>query len=86
MFSKKSMPQDQNLADRAADQVNALAQRGVDGVLDVSHLVRDRALRVSDSTVSYIRDEPVKAMLIAAAVGATLMAVLGVLGRSRNRS
>ncbi|WP_114968617.1 hypothetical protein [Rhodoferax ferrireducens] len=85
MFSKKPLAQTQNLADRAADQVNALAQRGVDGVLDASHLIRDRALRASDSTVGYIKDEPVKAMLIAAVAGAALMAIVSLLGRSRYR-
>jgi ElaB/YqjD/DUF883 family membrane-anchored ribosome-binding protein len=49
---------------------------------DASHQVRERALRVSDNTVGYVRDEPVKSMLIAAAAGAVMMAVLGFLRRS----
>jgi ElaB/YqjD/DUF883 family membrane-anchored ribosome-binding protein len=44
--------------------------------------VRDQALRVSDDTRNYIRDEPVKAVLIAAAAGAVLMALLGLLRKS----
>jgi hypothetical protein len=34
--------------------------------------------------VGYIKDEPVKAMLIAAATGAALMALVGLVSRSRS--
>jgi ElaB/YqjD/DUF883 family membrane-anchored ribosome-binding protein len=43
-------------------------------------------LRVGDSTALYIKDEPLKAMLIAAAAGAALMALVGLLARSRDRA
>lgn len=73
------------LLDRAAEQVSGLAHRGVDRVRDTSQHLRDRALNASDSTVSYIRDEPVKSVLLAAAAGAVLMALVSVLSNSRNR-
>jgi ElaB/YqjD/DUF883 family membrane-anchored ribosome-binding protein len=44
----------------------------------------DRANLASDATVSYIKDEPVKSMLIAAAAGAALMGLLGMITRPRN--
>jgi ElaB/YqjD/DUF883 family membrane-anchored ribosome-binding protein len=69
--------------DRAVDQVSALAHQGVSSVRDGSQVLRSKALHASDSTVSYIREEPVKSVLIAAATGAALMAVLALLGRSR---
>jgi ElaB/YqjD/DUF883 family membrane-anchored ribosome-binding protein len=69
--------------ERWSSQAEQAARRGVEAVRDTSAQLRDRALRASDSTVGYIRDEPVKAMLIAAATGAALMALLGLLGRSR---
>ena len=74
------------LLSRATEQASALAQRGVDAVRDSSQQLRDKALQASDSTVSYIKDEPVKAMLIAAATGAALMAMLSLLTRSRERN
>jgi ElaB/YqjD/DUF883 family membrane-anchored ribosome-binding protein len=40
-------------------------------------------VRATDSTVNYIKDEPLKAMLIAAATGAALMALMALLNRSR---
>ena len=92
MFSNKSLEQTKNLADqavpllnRATEQASALAQRGVDSVLDASHQLRDKALRASDSTLNYVKDEPVKAILIAAAIGAALMALISVASRSRDR-
>ena len=73
------------MLNRATEQVSALAQRGVDRVRETSLQLRDRALRASDSTVNYVRDEPVKAMLIAAATGAALMALVSLMSGSRDR-
>ena len=73
------------LLNRATEQASAMAQRGMDAVRDGSQQLRDKALRASDGTVSYIKDEPVKAMLIAAATGAALMAMASLMSRSRNR-
>lgn len=47
----------------------------------VQHRVRDSAHHASDRTVAYIRGEPMKSMLIAAATGAALMALASVIGR-----
>ena len=72
------------LIDRAAEQMSGLAHRGVDRVRDTSQQLRDKALHASDSTVNYIRDEPVKSVLLAAAAGAALMALVSLLSSSRN--
>ena len=72
------------LINRLSSQAETAARRGVDAVRDTSAQVREKALKATDSTVSYIKDEPVKAMLIAAATGAALMALIGLLSRSRN--
>jgi ElaB/YqjD/DUF883 family membrane-anchored ribosome-binding protein len=63
------------LFERAGDQAAALAQRGLETVRDGSRRVREQALHSSERTLDYIRAEPVKAVLIAAAAGAALMAV-----------
>ena len=73
------------LLNRATEQASALAQRGMDAVRDGSQQLRDKALRASDGTVNYIKDEPVKAMLIAAATGAALMAMAALVSRPRDR-
>lgn len=74
------------LFNRAGEQASALAQRGVDAVRDGSLRLRDSAVQAKDGTVLYIKDEPLKSMLIAAAAGAALMALVGLLSRSRDRA
>lgn len=71
---------------RASEQTAALAHRGLAAVRDTSQGIRDSAHRATDSTVGYIKDEPLKAMLIAAATGAALMALVGLLSRSHHRN
>ncbi len=78
----------QSLRQQAAPAINragALAQQGVNSVRDTAHQMREGALHATDSTVSYIKEEPIKAMLIAAATGAALMALLSLLARSSSR-
>ena len=72
------------LINRLSSQAETAARRGLDAVRDTSAQVRETALKASDSTVAYIKDEPLKAMLIAAATGAALMALVSLLGRSRS--
>jgi ElaB/YqjD/DUF883 family membrane-anchored ribosome-binding protein len=67
------------LLDRTSARASALAQRGVDAVRGSSQHWREQAHRASDGTLNYIKDEPVKSMLIAAATGAALMALVGLL-------
>jgi ElaB/YqjD/DUF883 family membrane-anchored ribosome-binding protein len=73
------------LLNRATEQASAMAHRGMDAVRETSQQVRDKARQAQDSTVTYIRDEPVKSMLIAAATGAALMGLLGLMTRSHHR-
>jgi ElaB/YqjD/DUF883 family membrane-anchored ribosome-binding protein len=61
--------------DRWSTQAETAARRSVDAV-------RDRAMQASNRTTGYIRDEPLKAVLIAAAAGAALLALTNLI-RSR---
>lgn len=67
---------------RIANDADELRRRGVDVIRGASSQVRDGALRATDKSVAFIRDEPVKAVLIAAAVGAVTMALISVIGRA----
>jgi len=71
------------LIDRLSSHAEAAARRGAEAVKETSAQMRERALRAQDSTLGYVRDEPLRAMLIAAATGAALMALLGLAYRSR---
>lgn len=75
----------ERVADRVdgmREQTQKLAQRGIDAVRDGSQQVRQRALQTADTTKAYVKDEPMKSILIAAAIGAGLMALISLLGRS----
>ena len=72
------------LINRLSTQAESAARRGVEAVRDTSAQLREKAIKASDSTVGYIKDEPVKSMLIAAATGAALMALVSMMGRSRH--
>lgn len=72
------------LINRATEQASALAQRSMDAMRQTSQQLRDKAMQASDSTASYIRNDPIKSVLIAAATGAALMALVGLLSRSRH--
>ncbi len=72
------------MLNRASDQAIAMAQHGVDAVRDTTRHWRDQAQHASDRTVTYIREEPVKAMLIAATAGALLVALAGLVRRARH--
>ena len=69
---------------RVAAKAEELARRSADAVRDRSADIKERATRASDATLGYIKDEPVKAILIAAATGAALMALLTLLNRRRD--
>ena len=73
-------------AKHGAQQISEFAQRGTDSVIQASQAVANQATRASKVAVHYIQDEPVKSMLIAAAVGASLMALVTLASRSRDRT
>lgn len=68
---------------RASEQASALAHRGIDAVRNGTHQVREKAIHATDVTSDYIRNDPIKSVLIAAATGAALMALVSLLSRSR---
>jgi ElaB/YqjD/DUF883 family membrane-anchored ribosome-binding protein len=69
-------------AARWASQAEELAHRSVSAVRAGSDQLRQRATAAGDRGVQFVKDEPVKAVLIAAAAGALLALLLG----SRSRS
>lgn len=79
------------MVSQLAGQAESLARRSMDAVRDTGYEVRHRAARardrageMTDRTAGYVRDEPLKAILIAAAAGAAVMALVSLLG-SRSR-
>lgn len=75
-------------ADAVVHSTQRLANQAVEGVSHslqaAGRQVRDGAHLASDKTISYIREEPVKSMLIAAATGAALVALARLAARPHN--
>jgi ElaB/YqjD/DUF883 family membrane-anchored ribosome-binding protein len=71
---------------QASQMASSYAKRGADALRDGSHQLQERAQQAADTTTSYIKDEPVKAMLVAAATGAVLMGLIGLMSRWGQRS
>lgn len=69
---------------RAAAQVEEITRRGLDRAKEASMGVRDQVYKAGDRTVGYIKDEPVKSVLIAAATGAAVALLVGWAMRSRS--
>ena len=69
---------------RAAAQVEEITRRGLDRAKEASMGVRDQMYKAGDRTVGYIKDEPVKSVLIAAATGAAVALLVGWALRSRS--
>ena len=68
----------------AGEEANSLVKDGVDSVRNAAHRLQDSAQHASQSTARYIQDEPVKSILIAAATGAALMALVDLMSRSHH--
>lgn len=71
---------DSTLHQLAADTAN-LSHRGMDALRDGGELLREKSVHAREVTTNYIQHEPIKSVLMAAAVGAALMGVIALLGR-----
>ena len=92
MFNNKLSDTSTNLvnqtaqaADQAIQATQHMANDAMDRIMDTSHQLRVKAGHASESTVNYIKHEPVKSILIAAATGAALMALISLFSASRSR-
>ena len=70
--------------DLASEKADALAHRASEALHRGTKQLRERAHQAGDSTVGYIRDEPVKAVLMAAATGVAFAVLLRWLARNRD--
>ena len=68
----------------AVDQVSALAQQCTAAARKEAHDLSLQAQSAKLATTRYIRNEPIKSVLVAAATGAALMALFSLLGHARN--
>lgn len=69
---------------RMADQLGSLSHQGAKSVASGSRYLSDHAHHAADNTVGYIRKEPATAVLLAAGVGALLVAAWVAVTRARS--
>ena len=72
-------------AEHAIKSTRRFANEALDNVRDGSRELLHKARHASDQTADAIRDDPLKAILIAAATGAALMALVSLVNHSRAR-
>ena len=68
-------------AGRLAENADPLAHRSVDAMRERGQQMRERARHMTDGTIVHIREQPLKSVLLAAAIGAALGYLLSM-GRS----
>ncbi len=71
---------------RAASQAEELARAGIDKARAAGQSVASQASHMRDQTVSYVREEPTKALLMAVAAGAFATLLIGWATRGNGRS
>jgi ElaB/YqjD/DUF883 family membrane-anchored ribosome-binding protein len=72
--------------DNASDKAQGLLRQGRDAVSDATRKAQDFASDAQDSIVTYTRQKPVKALLIAAAAGAALITLMRAFSSSKRDS
>ncbi len=70
----------------ANGQVKDYLHQGMDSVRHASHQLTDAALHARDGATGYVKEEPLKALLIAAATGAALMALVSLISQSHRKA
>lgn len=69
---------------QSADRVQAIGRQGYDAASEVAGRARDAISSTSQSVIDYTRENPVKALAIAAVSGALLLAMVKAIKASRD--
>ena len=70
---------------RWGDRARGYANDSYDAARERAAALKERGQQAVDSTRGYVQDEPIKSLLIAAAVGAAVIALVEVVRIRRNR-
>ena len=73
------------LLSRVGQRARDVASDGYDAARERAAALRDRSQQAVESTRGYVKEEPIKSLLIAAAVGAAVIALVEVVRVRRNR-
>ena len=78
---REAKPMLHHATDRMADRVHELAQQGLNVACKGQRELEDMGHDVSSRAERMVRHEPFKAMLVAAGVGAAVVALVGLMTR-----
>jgi ElaB/YqjD/DUF883 family membrane-anchored ribosome-binding protein len=67
------------------ENTNLFAQRTMEAAQESALQMRQKAELGAESVVSYIQREPIKSVLVAAAAGASVVALIAMLSSARSR-
>jgi ElaB/YqjD/DUF883 family membrane-anchored ribosome-binding protein len=70
--------------EKLGGQAQQLLQQGREALTDTTQKVRAKVGQASETALAYTKDEPLNALLAAAATGAVLMGMVMMLTRSRD--
>ena len=73
------------LLSRVSQRARDVASDSYDAARERAAALKERCQQAVDSTRGYVQDEPIKSLLIAAAVGAAVIALVEVVRIRRNR-
>jgi ElaB/YqjD/DUF883 family membrane-anchored ribosome-binding protein len=73
------------LLSRVSQRARDVASDGYGAARERAAALKERSQQAVDSTRGYVKDEPIKSLLIAAAVGAAVIALVEVVRVRRNR-
>lgn len=73
------------LLSRVSERARGYASDGYDAARERAAALKERSQQAVESTRGYVKDEPIKSLLIAAAVGAAVIALVEVVRIRRNR-
>jgi ElaB/YqjD/DUF883 family membrane-anchored ribosome-binding protein len=74
-----------HLAEDAAASVHDMTARSLDRAKEMSTAFRDRAYNAGTHTVGYVREQPLKSVLIAVAAGAAIAVIARMLSGPGSR-
>lgn len=73
-----------HLAEDAAASVQDLTNRSIERAREMSSTLRDRAYTAGNQTIGYVREQPLKTVLVAVAAGAAIAVLVRLLSGYRH--
>jgi ElaB/YqjD/DUF883 family membrane-anchored ribosome-binding protein len=81
---REAKPMIHSATDRMSDRVGEMTHKGMEAMRRGQHEMEHMGHDISDRASHMIRNEPFKAMLIAAGIGAATVALIGLMSRSQH--